>query len=123
VERRRPRDILLQHLSSCIIFFPHYPPSNPAAPPRRRRRRRRRRRCRRHRRHRRPPSSLPPLTDSPGASNNVASQPFHPRLNYLSLPVTSAHPTSPDVRLWKAAGALGVAAGRAISAANKMSLA
>jgi len=112
VERRRPRDILLQHLSSCIIFFPHYPPSNPAAPPRRRRRR-----------HRRPPSSLPPLTDSPGASNNVASQPFHPRLNYLSLPVTSAHPTSPDVRLWKAAGALGVAAGRAISAANKMSLA
>lgn len=60
------------------------------------------------------------LTDSPGASNNVASQPFHPQLNHL--PVTST-PTSPDERLWKAAGALGVAEGRAISAADKMSLA
>lgn len=41
-----------------------------------------------------------------------------------SLPVTSTAPsTSTDERLWKAVGASGVAAGRAISAADKMSLA
>lgn len=39
------------------------------------------------RRHRRPPPPSPSrsFTDSPGASNNVASQPFHPRFNHLSL--------------------------------------
>lgn len=38
-----------------------------------------------HRRHPPPPSPSRSFTDSPGASNNVASQPFHPRFNHLSL--------------------------------------
>lgn len=61
------------------------------------------------------------LTDSPRASNNVASQPFHPCFNHPFFPSPSPHRRMSDCR--RRPEGIGVVESRAISAADKMSLA